>query len=125
MKTYKPAKVGRKTILNSSGTSVLRFDYPEHYTQHQMGQTLPIGAKLYFEKGLGGRGAINARTKVRRIISPSEQKVVAAAKKDIGHKKRKKYSKIAQRRVPRALHSLYGLPMKDCNRTKRKQINFR
>lgn len=66
----------------------------------------------------------NKLRKAGRIVSEMEKKYVSAAKKDVGRLKTKQYSSIAQRRVPKALHSLYGLPMRNKSRSKFEQQQF-
>lgn len=66
----------------------------------------------------------NKLRKAGRIICEMENKNVAAAKRDVGHLKTQQYSSIAQRRVPKALHSLYGLPMRNKSRSKFEQQQF-
>lgn len=67
----------------------------------------------------------NKLVKAGRIAGEQEKRDVAAAKRDVGHKLVKQYSSIAQMRVPKALHSLYGLPMRDKTRKQNEQSKFK
>lgn len=67
----------------------------------------------------------NRLVKAGRIVSDRERLDVQAAKRDVGHLREKQYSTIAQRKVPKALHEIYGLPKRNKRRSEAEQAKFK